>query len=225
MSHVSGAEGAGHTGVDKSEYWFRRIHSLTGFAPLCVFLVAHFLGNMNSTARDNGAAFDEYATKLHEIPIINFLELGILIPLFYHAIYGLYRALAREKWNTFSIRNESNVRYFWQRITGIILFVFLIVHLYGTRFQQLMGITPNYAYMSEYLGNPGMFTLYVVGTASACYHWGNGLWGFLITWGVTTGKRAQDISAKVCLLAGIGLFLFGLNALLGFFDMGIHFSF
>lgn len=225
MSHVSGAEGAGHAGVDKSEFWFRRIHSLTGFAPLCIFLVAHFMGNLNSTAPDNGQSFNEYAHSLHKLPIINFLELGVILPLFYHAGYGLYRALAREKWNALSVRNESNTRYVWQRITGIILFLFLIVHLYGTRFQQLIGITPDYAYMSNYLSNPAIFVLYVIGTASACYHWGNGLWGFLITWGITTGKRAQDISAKLCLVASVGLFLFGLNALLGFFGMGIHFSF
>lgn len=225
MSQISGTEGTGANVIDKSEYWFRRIHSLMGFAPLCIFLVAHFMGNMNATARDNGASFDEYGSKLHELPIINFLELSVLVPLFYHAIYGLYRSIVREKWNVNAIRNESNIRYFWQRVTGIILFVFLVVHLYGTRFQQFIGITPNYAYMAEYLGNPIIFVIYIIGTASACYHWGNGLWGFLITWGITTGKRAQNVSAKVCLAAGVGLFLFGINALLGFFDKGIHFSF
>lgn len=211
--------------ASRSEFWYRRIHSLTGVLPLSLFLVVHFAGNMNSTMRDNGASFDEYATKLHATPYINLLELGVLLPLVYHAVYGLYRVISKEKWNALVVRNESNLRYLLQRVTGIILFFFLIIHIYATRVQQFLGTHVDYAYMSEYLSQPMIFALYVLGTASACYHWGNGIWGFLITWGITTGRRAQDISAKICILAGIGLFAFGFNALLGFFDYGISFNF
>lgn len=213
------------TAYDHKEYWYRRIHSLTGVLPLSLFLVVHFLGNMESTMRDNGASFDEYATKLHDSPIINILEIGVIVPLLFHGVYGLYRVATREKWNTFQVRNESNMRYFLQRVTGVFLFVFIGLHIYMTRWQQLMGTHVDYAYMVEHLSAPIFFVLYVLGVASACYHWANGIWGFLISWGVTTGRKSQDISAKVCLLAGVGLFLFGMNSLLGFFDSGISFNF
>jgi succinate dehydrogenase / fumarate reductase cytochrome b subunit len=210
----------------RSEFWYRRIHSLTGVLPLSLFLVTHFLGNMYSTKRDGGVAFDEYAHGLHALTIFNILELGILLPLLYHAVYGLYRVFTREKWNALAIRNESNTRYLLQRVTGIILFVFVGVHLYSTRVQQLLyGTDVNFSFMVEHLSNPAYGAIYIIGVASACYHWANGLWGFLITWGITTGRRAQAISAKLCLAAGIALFAFGLNSFLGFFGLGVSLNF
>ena len=209
-----------------SEFWYRRLHSFTGFFPLTLFLVGHFLGNLYATKKDTGVAFNEYAEKLHSLPFFNLLELSILIPLAFHGCYGIYRVVTKERWNALSIRNESNSRYVAQRVSGIIVFIFAIVHLYSTRFQQLFfGTEIDYSYMSEHLSQPLYACIYALGIVAASYHWANGLWGFLITWGITTGPRAQQVSAKLCLALGVGVGLLGLNALLGFYDMGVSFDF
>lgn len=209
----------------KSEFWYRRIHSLTGFLPLSLFLVGHFVGNMYSTKNDGGMAFEKYADGLHTLPFFNVLELSILLPLLYHGVYGLYRTIAKEKWNVVQIRNSSNLRYFLQRVTGIILFVFVIMHFYSTRFQQFMGVNVDFKYMVEHLSNPFYGSIYFLGIICACYHWANGLWAFLITWGFVTGRRAQEVSAKICLALGVIVFLIGMNAFLGFFGKGISLNF
>lgn len=221
MTTASHPSGACHR-----EFWYRRLHSLTGFFPLTLFLVGHFLGNMYSTKMDGGVAFNEYGEKIHSLPFFNFLELSILIPLFYHGFYGLYRVITRERWNAFRVRNESNARYVAQRISGIIILVFACIHLYSTRFQQLFfGTEIDYSYMSQHLSQPVYAIVYALGVVAASFHWANGLWAFLITWGITSGRRAQQVSAKLCLGLGVGVCLLGINALLGFYDLGVSFNF
>lgn len=210
---------------DYKEFWFRRIHSLTGVLPLSLFLVVHFLGNLYSTMPDNGQGFNDYGKKLHSLPIFNLMELSILIPLLYHAVYGLYRALKKEKWSVFSMKNASHVRYSFQRLTGIFLFVFILIHLWGTRFQHFLGEEVDFLYMKAHLKNPFYGILYLLGVASASYHWAQGLWGFAITWGLTTGLRAQRWSVYICFGLGLGVFLMGLNAFLGFYGLGLHFTY
>jgi succinate dehydrogenase / fumarate reductase cytochrome b subunit len=209
---------------DLREFWFRRLHSLTGFLPLSLFLIVHFLGNLYSTMPDNGQGFNDYAKKLHSLPIFNLMEMSILIPLFYHAIYGTYRAIAKEKWEVFSMQNGSHVRYFFQRLTGLFLFFFVIMHIWNTRVQDFLGHTVDFHYMQNHLREPVYGVLYLLGVASASYHWAQGLWGFCITWGITTGLRSQSVSVYVCFLLGISIFLMGFNAYLGFYGLGFHFA-
>jgi len=34
---------------------------------------------------------------------------------------------------------------------------------------------------------------------AASYHFANGLWSFLVSWGITVGPRAQRVSSYVCM--------------------------
>jgi succinate dehydrogenase / fumarate reductase cytochrome b subunit len=47
--------------------------------------------------------------------------------------------------------------------------------------------------------NPVMFTIYVIGIIAAVFHFSNGMWSFLVSWGITVGPRAQRISTFVWL--------------------------
>jgi succinate dehydrogenase / fumarate reductase, cytochrome b subunit len=57
---------------------------------------------------------------------------------------------------------------------------------------------------------------YVVGIVSAGFHLGNGLWTFLITWGITVGQRAQRISQVITTALSIVVTLFGLGIAVAF---------
>src|SRR5690606_25548457 len=89
-----------------------------------------------------------------------------------------------------------------QRVTGVITFVFVFWHVYETRFQVAIGnITHEElgAVMHEIAVNPLVFTFYIIGVIAASFHFANGLWAFLISWGITVGERAQRISSKICM--------------------------
>ncbi|MGW6301045.1 hypothetical protein [Peribacillus butanolivorans] len=82
-----------------------------------------------------------------------------------------------------------------QRLSGIITLIFVIYHVWSFRISSLIfGTEVNYQLVQEHLMNPIIFIFYVVGVLSTTFHFTNGLWAGLITWGVTVGPNAQRIS-------------------------------
>ena len=79
-----------------------------------------------------------------------------------------------------------------------------------------------YEYVRHHLSNPAVFAFYVVGVVSACYHLGNGLFGFAIHWGLVTGERAQRRMGRFGLAFALVLSLVGINAMLAFVGRGIN---
>lgn len=143
---------------------------------------------------------------LNSMPLVFFLELFLIwLPLLYHGVYGLYIAYQANS-NVGNFNFERNIRFTIQRVTGIITFVFVIWHMYDTRFQIMIGkITHDDlgAVMHDIVSNPALFALYVVGVVSAAFHFANGLWAFLVSWGITVGPRSQRVSTYICM----GLFV------------------
>ncbi|MNE73615.1 Succinate dehydrogenase cytochrome b558 subunit [compost metagenome] len=93
--------------------------------------------------------------------------------------------------------------------------------MYQTRFQVYLGIISHEelgSTMHNIATNPVYFVIYVVGVLSAAFHFSNGLWAFLISWGITIGPKAQRISSYICmgLFAVVSaLFLLSLIAFMG----------
>jgi succinate dehydrogenase / fumarate reductase cytochrome b subunit len=206
----------------------RRLHSLSGVLPLGLFMVNHLYENYQAVGPGGAARFDGVVEKLQHNPAIIWVEIfGIGVPLLYHALYGLLIA-GEARFNSTRYRYGANWRFLLQRVTGIVLIAYLGYHIWMTRLQpvvdpdsfaQSQGLI-TYAYMHGYLteahlGVP-VWIFYIVGILAACYHLANGLWGFLIHWGVTTGPRAQRLSAYACLALGLLCAALGLNALYAF---------
>jgi succinate dehydrogenase / fumarate reductase cytochrome b subunit len=61
-----------------------------------------------------------------------------------------------------------------------------------------------------------VFVFYVIGVMSAGFHLGNGLWTFLITWGITIGQRSQRISQIITTAVAILVSLVGLAIAIAF---------
>ncbi|WP_127593480.1 succinate dehydrogenase cytochrome b558 subunit [Paenibacillus lautus] len=186
-------------------YYSRKLHSLLGVIPLGAFLLSHMISNFK--AFEGGKeGFASAVHFLNSMPLVFFLELFLIwLPLLYHGVYGLYIAYQANN-NVGNYNYERNIRFTIQRITGVITFVFVIWHMYDTRFQIMIGkITHDDlgATMHGIMNNPILFTLYVIGVVSAAFHFTNGLWAFLVSWGITVGPRAQKVSTYICM----GLFV------------------
>ncbi|MCH1642790.1 succinate dehydrogenase cytochrome b558 subunit [Paenibacillus timonensis] len=186
-------------------FYSRKLHSLLGVIPLGFFLLEHMITNF-SAVEGGSQGFKDAVAFLNSLPLVLVLEIfGIWLPLLYHGVYGLYIAF-QAKPNNGRFPTERNLRYLLQRITGVIAFVFVIWHVVETRVQVALGNVTHEelgGVMHEIVSNPFFFVLYLIGVVSAAFHFTNGLWSFLVSWGVTVGPRAQRVSSNICM----GLFV------------------
>ena len=205
----------------------RKLHQLTGIVPLTLFVLEHFY--TNSKAISGAAAFNKAVEELQAIPYIVLVEtVGIFIPLIYHAVYGLV-ITAEARPNNLAYPYPRNWFYLIQRITGMILFVFILFHVLNFRFGLIPNLnnisvahSPNQAFeivAREFRMVP-IFVIYVVGITSTVWHLANGIWLFLVDWGITIGERAQRVAGYACIGAGAALLLVGINAAVAFVKDG-----
>jgi succinate dehydrogenase / fumarate reductase cytochrome b subunit len=57
---------------------------------------------------------------------------------------------------------------------------------------------------------------YFVGVSAATFHFANGIWNFLIKWGITVGERAQKYSGYICALIALGVYVYIITSLYAF---------
>lgn len=188
-----------------TQFWLRRLHSLSGIFPIGFFLIEHFFSNAFAT---NGpAAYNENVRFLTGLPFVFFLELFFIwIPIAYHGVYGFYIW-----W-----RGDSNVgaAYPWlgnwmytlQRWTGAIAFFYMGWHVWSMRFNGVHIITNSAAAfwkVQNEFHNPWAVAAYFVGIVAASWHFAYGLWLFAAKWGIFVGERARRNFGVVCLLIGV----------------------
>jgi len=70
--------------------------------------------------------------------------------------------------------------------------------------------------MHKIATDPLIFVLYLIGVLAATFHFANGLWAFLISWGITVGERAQRISSKICMGVFVVVAVLFILSLVGF---------
>ena len=199
----------------------RRLHSLSGVIPIGAFLLEHLF--TNSHAVEGAAAFDGAAAFLAHLPYVVLLEaFGIWLPILFHAALGIVIATAARP-DLAHAGYPSNWRYAMQRSTGLVLVLFIAWHTWSTRFSpEAMRAPSLFEYMRVHLSHPAVFAFYVVGLLSACWHFGNGLFGFAIHWGLATSRNAQRAAARLGFAVFVVLALVGLNGLLGFLGHGVR---
>jgi succinate dehydrogenase / fumarate reductase cytochrome b subunit len=204
---------------DRYHFLVRRLHSLTGIVPVGVFLCIHL--SINASIMAGPKAFQFAVDKIHmldSLGILKVVEVGfIFIPIAFHAFVGVLIWLSgRSNWTTYQY--SGNLRYTLQRWTGIVALVFIVTHLWhvhwiipgGTEFDPHAAAESALAAMQAGWTAP----VYAIGVLCAVFHLANGIWTFLIVWGVTVGPRSQKISGAMCAIIGIVLAVFGLGALI-----------
>ena len=205
----------------------RKLHQLTGIMPLGIFLLEHFY--TNSKALAGQADFNNAVKDLQSIPYILLVEIGgIFIPLIYHAVYGLVITVEARP-NNLHYPYARNWFYTIQRVTGVILFFFILFHVLNFRFGLMPGLNmisvadhPEQAFQvvaGEFRRLP-IFIVYLVGITATVWHLANGIWLFLVDWGIAIGERAQRLTGYACIGFGVLLLAVGINAAVAFIRPG-----
>jgi succinate dehydrogenase cytochrome b subunit len=195
--------------------------------PLGIFLLEHFY--TNSKALAGAADFNNAVKDLQSIPYILLVEIGgIFIPLIYHAVYGLFITFEMRP-NNLNYPYPRNWFYTIQRVTGFILFFFITFHVLNFRFGLIPGLntlsvadhpTQAFEIVAREFRMVPIFIVYVIGITATVWHLANGIWLFLVDWGITIGERAQRLTGYACIAFGIVLLAVGINAAVAFIHAG-----
>jgi succinate dehydrogenase / fumarate reductase cytochrome b subunit len=190
-------------------------------------LLEHFY--TNSKALYGAKPFNSAVEDLQAIPYILLIEIfGIFIPLIYHAVYGLVITVEARP-NNLAYPYPRNWFYTIQRLTGMILFFFIAFHVLNFRFGLVPGLNttsvarnPGQAFevVSREFSMVPIFIVYVIGITSTVWHLANGVWLFLVDWGITIGDRAQRMAGYACIAVGAALLVVGINAAVAFIHPG-----
>jgi succinate dehydrogenase / fumarate reductase cytochrome b subunit len=195
----------------------RRVHSLAGLIPLGIFLVEHLI--TNASVLYGRARFDANVAWIQQMPALRWLELvGIALPLTYHALYGIFVA-SRAQPNVGRYPHGANWLFLLQRITGLLTFAFVILHLAHFRFAKARGVLDSarfYPAIEALLSTPAYYALYLLGVTSTVFHFANGLRTACETWGLSTTARTRRVVAIVSAGVGVLLWVIAVNTLFHF---------
>jgi succinate dehydrogenase / fumarate reductase cytochrome b subunit len=219
MAHSSGADAAN---FGQYYFWIRRLHSLSGIMPLGVFLIMHLSANASVLM----GTFDDNVALIHVLEHYGLLIpaeiFGIFLPLVFHVGFGLWIARTGKR-NSDVYNYGPNRRYSFQRITAWIATVFIVYHIWHMHWiGASMGggvFDPDNATASATTAMQRHWWVsvaYAIGVLSTVFHFANGTWTALITWGITVGERSQRIAGRLCFALGLALAVLGLGAVAGF---------
>lgn len=197
-----------------SSFAVRRLHSLLGVLPLGVFLIQHLVVNHFATRSEE--AFNTASAFMGNLPFVIFLEIFVIyIPILFHGIYGIYIAFTA-KYNVGSYSTYRNWMFLLQRISGVVAFIFIAIHVYQTRIQLFFGEEVNFDMVHQIVSNPLWLVFYIVGIVATVYHFANGLWAFMVTWGFTQSDKSQRIMTYVSMIIFVVVSFIGVQAILAF---------
>ncbi len=198
------------------EFLWRRLHSLLGVIPVGLFLVFHL--SLNFTAVGGEDVYNDSIGVMELVPHALLLAMEwiiIYIPLMFHAFYGIYIAFtARHNVKRFS--TFRNWMFALQRFTGIFLVIFVAWHIFQTRVQKAFGADVDFNMMVEIVDNPWMLGFYIVGILSATFHLANGIWSFLVSWGITQSPSSQRVATYITMAFFVILSIVGVVAIVSF---------
>lgn len=205
------------TRKQRRHFLLRRLHSLSGVVPVGAFLVVHLW--TNSKAMLGPVSFGHAVEEINSLPFLVLIEvLTIFLPLAFHAIYGVVLTFQARP-NVGAHGYSRNWLYVLQRVTGVIAFVFLIVHLKDFRINKALGIMQYQGFFTDLgtlLSVRWRALLYLFGTTASVFHFANGLRTFLWSWGVTVSERSQRFVTISIAAFGTALWFLGANTVLFF---------
>lgn len=121
--------------------------ALTGLF-LILFLVVHLAGNLQLLHDDGGAAFNQYAHFMGHNGLVQFISKGNLFFILLHAVLGIFlwvkNKAARGSQGYAVVKTRSNTtspnvaKFMWAY--GMIIFVFIIIHLVQFYAMQHFGV-------------------------------------------------------------------------------------
>ena len=190
-------------------FLLRRLHSLTGLI-FGGYLIVHLI--VNATLAQGGIVYQTQVDKIHSLPFLWVVEwIFIFLPILYHIVYGVWITLTGQP-NTGNYPYLKNTFYLLQRISAIILILFIGFHVLGMKgwLGGTLSFDPTHATQSAVRHIDShwwvAFLIYPIGILASCYHLANGFWTAAITWGLATSAGGQRRWGWAC----AGLFVFTL---------------
>lgn len=174
--------------------------------------------SMNFTAVGGEQAYNNAVGKMDLIPhnLLLVIEwVVIYIPLLFHAFYGVFIAFTASP-NTGRFSTYRNWMFSLQRFTGVFLVIFIAWHIFETRIQKALGADVEFNMIADIVSNPFMLGFYIVGIISATFHLSNGLWAFLVSWGITQSPQSQKVATYLTNIIFVILSVVGVAAILAF---------
>ena len=160
---------------------------------LTLFIVTHLIGN--SVSFLGREAFNSYAERLHSLGVlIYFFELGLLILFLIHILTGviLYFENLGARPSRYSVDTSEGGRSWGSRTmpyTGLIIFVFIIVHLMNFHFTDKSVLIADL--VRELLSKPGLAFFYIFSLIALALHLSHGIWSLFQTKGFNHEKYNQ----------------------------------
>lgn len=181
------------------------VMSLTGLF-LMLFLIVHLLGNLQLLADDCGEAFNTYAFFMTHNPLIKLISYSLYAFILIHAVQGimLWQRNRAARGNAHyaahharpSERASRNMAWL-----GIVIFVFLVLHLWQFWLQMKLGALPPtevaaydhpvqnlYHPVAVAFLNPFYVAFYVVCMVVIGFHLWHGFWSSFQTLGLDHRK-------------------------------------
>ena len=189
---------------------FRRLHSLSGVVPLGAFLAFHLF--VNSSAARGADAFNATVHRLQQVPLMGLVEIvALFLPLAFHGVGGLF-VIAGSPVSAERSDPASRALATLQRVTGVVLFFFILFHLWTARlvaFGDHEGLDL-FHLMQAALASPWIRAAYVGGILAATSHFSTGVYTFARTWGLASSRPARiavavAAAAVFAILSALGL--------------------
>ncbi len=212
------------TTLTKENFFWHKLHSLSGIIPIGFYVVQHL--TLNSFSLASATAYNGVSGFFYSMPehvLFGIEIIFIWIPLLFHMLYGLVIVShAETNYFTSKYKWSQNRMYTLQRVSGLFLVVFLFIHVATTTLQVKIHHSTDvvdYDHMRQMFSLWGysMLVLYALGVLAASYHLCYGVWNFCIRWGITVGEKAQANVQKLSLVLFIVVTILGWLALAGFF--------
>jgi len=211
--------GAKAASVQNPHFLLRRIHSLVGLVPVGAFLLFHLWEN--SQSRFGQDHYNTYVVeKIQNVNYIFLLEIFVIaLPILFHAVYGLV-VFWMGRSNVTHYGYLRNWMWLLQRLSGVGILLFLLLHVIGTRIVAIWSEAIRqdmYSHMHNLFSQPAFLVPYVLGLVLTVFHFCNGVWSASIVWGLTTTPRAQKTMQVVMGIAFVVITALGIHGMLGFF--------
>jgi len=213
-------EKAGGLTGGKNYFLLRRLHSLTGII-FGGYLVVHLL--VNATIAQMGRVYQVQVNKIHDLPLLWAVEwVFIYLPILYHTVYGIYITVTGQP-NVGHYPYTKNWFYFFQRLSAVVIVLFMIFHVFAFKVGWFNWINPAlqfdphraaYSVHQHMMVSPVLvWVVYPLGILASCYHLANGFWTAAITWGLTVSAGAQRRWGYACAGLFVITLIFGITAL------------
>ncbi len=205
--------------------------AVTGIIIL-LFVLGHMLGNMTIFAGQEG--INAYAAHIHNLsPILWAERLLLFMAVIIHIYFGLQ--LTFENWEASStsyVKRQYQQSIFFSRTmiySGLVLFVFLIYHLFHFTFRLT---NPDFSSLIDDMGRDDVYTMlvmsfqqafialiYIIGMTALFFHLSHGISSFFQTMGWNNDKTINligRIGKVVAILLFVGFISVPITVFLGF---------